>query len=139
MITYGFTTDISAQGSLGRETTHNSAINAVTVHVALLLIVSYLGCLLNTTFTALGLEYLSALPGYIWAMMIAYPVNWILNQLNLGWLFDSRIKGSVVAVCTDIAIVAAMASMDLMAVALYLLPIFLISAISFVVTYYMTT
>ena len=138
VITYGFTTDISAQGSLGRETTHNSAINAVTVHVALLLIVSYLGCLLNTTFTALGLEYLSALPGYIWAMMIAYPVNWILNQLNLGWLFDSRIKGSVVAVCTDIAIVAAMASMDLMAVALYLLPIFLISAISFVVTYYMT-
>lgn len=135
-VTYGFTRNVEAQGSVGRETTHNSAINTVTVHVALILIVSYLGYLLNSTFTELGWEYLSALPGYIWAMMIAYPVNWLMNALDLGWMFDTRIKGAVVAVCTDIAIVAAMASMDLQAVVLYLLPIFIISAAGFVVTYY---
>jgi len=137
-ITYGFTKNVDGQGVLGRETTHNSAINTVTVHVALILIVSYLGYLLNSTFTALGLEYLAALPGYIWAMMVAYPVNWIMNALDLGWLFDTRIKGAVVAVCTDIAIVAAMASMDLKAVILYLAPIFIISAAAFIITYYVT-
>lgn len=137
-MTRGYIKDIDAQGVIGRESTHNSAINAVTVHIALILIVSYLGWLLNTIFTDWGLEYLAALPGYIWAMMIAYPVNWLINKLDLGWLFDARIKGAVVAVCTDIAIVAAMASMDIQAVVLYVVPIFLISAAAFIATYYIT-
>ena len=89
-------------------------------------------------FTSMGWEFLSALPAYIWAMMIAYPVNWLLNKLELGWLFDARIKNGVVAVCTDFAIVAAMASMDIAAVIMYLLPICVISALAFVVTYYIT-
>lgn len=134
-MTYGFTKDVEKQESVGRETTHNSAINAITVHVALLLIVSYLGYVLSTLFTSMGWEFLSALPAYIWAMMIAYPVNWLLNKLELGWLFDARIKNGVVAVCTDFAIVAAMASMDIAAVIMYLLPICVISALAFVVTY----
>ena len=137
-MTYGFTKDVEKQDSVGRETTHNSAINAITVHVALLLIVSYLGYVLSTLFTNMGWEFLSALPAYIWAMMIAYPINWLLNQLELGWLFDAKIKNGVVAVCTDFAIVAAMASMDIAAVIMYLLPICIISAVAFVVTYYIT-
>lgn len=137
-MTFGFTRDVEKQGPVGRETTHNSAINSITVHVALLLIVSYLGYVLSDIFTKMGWEYLSALPAYIWAMMVGYPVNWLLNKLGLGWLFDAKIKNAVVGVCTDFAIVAAMASMDIGAVILYLLPICIISAIAFVVTYYVT-
>lgn len=138
IMTYGYTKEIDKQEPLGRETTHNSAINSVTIHVALILIVSYIGYVLSKFFTSMGWEYLSALPAYIWAMMAAYPVNWIMNKLGLGWLFDARIKNAVVAVCTDFAIVAAMASMDISAVILYLLPICVISAVAFVVTYYVT-
>ncbi len=137
-MTSGIMKDMEKQDSIGRETTHNSAINAITVHVALLLIVSYLGYVLTTFFTNMGWEFLSALPAYIWAMMIGYPVNWLMNRLGLGWLFDAKIKNGVVGVCTDFAIVAAMASMDIATVVLYLLPICVISGIGFVATYYIT-
>lgn len=136
--TYGFTKKISDQPSVGRETTNNSAISTVTVHVALLLVVSYIGYLLNTFFSAMGWDFLSALPAYIWAMMAGYPINWVLNKLNLGWLFDAKVKNAVVGVCTDFVIVSAMASMDVSAVVTYIVPICLISLAGFIVTYFMT-
>jgi len=136
--TYGFTPDISSQNSLGRETTTSSSIETITVHLAVILV----DCGLAYWLHGLAVKYhvigLQDIPVWPYALILMYGVNYIIDILGLQWMIDAKVKSHISGVLADLSITAAIASMPIRAVMLYMLPIVLISAVGFVVVYFTT-
>ena len=65
-----------------------------------------------------------------------YAVNFIIDRLGLQWLIDAKVKNHISGVLADLSITAAIASMPIRAVMAYMLPILLISALGFVLIYF---
>lgn len=135
---FGFTKDINSQGNLGRETTLSSTIETLTVHLGILLI----ACTLAYWVRGLAIKYdiigLKSILVWVYALIIMFGINYLLNIFKLDWLIDTKVKSHITSLLTDIAITAAIASMPLKAVLVYILPIILISALGFIIVYYST-
>lgn len=135
---FGYTKKKEEQGELGRETTMSSAIETLSVHLGLILIVCALAYWIRglaVTYEVIGFE---DIPVWPYALIIMYGVNFLLNVFKLDWLVDARVKSHISGAMSDLAITAAIASMPVKAVMAYMLPIALISAAAFVVVYYTT-
>ncbi len=134
----GFTTDISRQGSMGRETTMNSSIETISLHLALILGVCGLAYWLLDLLKGTGITAFSSLPVWIYAMVIMFGLNHIMRMLKLDWLIDTKIKGKITGAMSDFAITAAIASLPVQAVLEYAVPILVMCVIGFVLTYLFT-
>jgi len=136
--TYGFTKNIEEQGSLGRETTTSSSIETITVHLAVILV----DCGLAYWLHGLAVKYhvigLQDIPVWPYALILMYAVNYIIERLGLEWMIDASVKSHISGVLADLSITAAIASMPIRAVMVYMLPIVIISAVGFVVVYFTT-
>jgi len=135
LISYGFTKNVGEQASMGRETTHNSSIETISVHLGIL------GIVWALSYYLYDLAYKYSIPGFkdlvVWfyGLLIMYAVNFLLKKLKLEWLIDKRVKSRIVGSLSDIAIIAAIASMNVGTVIVYIIPILVISAIGFIFTY----
>ena len=132
---FGFTKDVKAQPSMGRETTNNSSIEAITVHLGIILI----DCALSYYLLALAKQYnvpgFSVIPVWFYGLGLMYGINFILRKLKLDWMIDKKVKGRIVGAISDFAIVCAVASMNVKAVAAYIVPIIVCSVLGFAVTF----
>ena len=81
---------------------------------------------------------LQDIPVWPYALILMYGVNYIIDILGLQWMIDAKVKSHISGVLADLSITAAIASMPIRAVMLYMLPIVLISAVGFVVVYFTT-
>ncbi len=136
--TCGYTKEIEKQGSVGRETTVNSAIETLSVHLGLILIVcalAYWGRGLAVTYQIIGFK---DIPVWPYALLIMYAVNFLLGRFHLEWLVDAKVKSHISGALSDLAITAAIASMPVKAVMAYVLPITVICATGFVLVYFTT-
>lgn len=135
---FGYTKKKEEQGEIGRETTVSSAIETLSVHLGLILIV----CALAYWVRGLAVSYqvigFKDIPVWPYALIIMYGVNFLLNVFKLDWLVDAKVKSHISGAMSDIAITAAIASMPVKAVMAYMLPIALICAAAFVVVYFTT-
>jgi len=133
--TYGFTKDISQQPNMGRETTSNSSIESISVHVGIILI----DCALSYFLLGLAKTYqvpgLSSIPVWFYGLLLMYAINFLLRKLKLDWMIDKKVKARITGAISDFAIVCAVASMNVKAVAAYIVPIIACSILGFVVTY----
>ncbi len=136
--TYGFTKNIEEQSELGRETTTSSSIETLTVHLGVIL----MDCGLAYWLHGLAVKYhvigLQDIPVWPYALILMYGVNYIIDRLGLQWMIDARVKTHICGVLADLSITAAIASMPIRAVLVYMLPIVLISALGFVLVYFTT-
>ncbi len=132
---YGFTKNVNEQPSLGRETTNNSSIESLTVHLAVILIDCGLAYWVVDLAKAYQIPGLSAIPVWFVALILMYGINALIKGLKLQWMFDKRVKAKIVGAISDFAIVAAMVSIPVDAIVTYIVPIILLSALGFVVTY----
>lgn len=134
----GFTTDIAKQGSMGRETTMNSSIETISLHLALILGVCGLAYWVLGLLKGTGITAFASLPVWIYAMVIMFGLNHILRMLGLDWLIDTKIKGKITGAMSDFAITAAIASLPVQAVMEYALPILVMCVVGFLLTYLFT-
>lgn len=132
----GIQKDISKQGSVGRETTSNSNIECLTVHIALIFIASTLAYLIRGAATKYNMPGFKEVPVWPYALIVMYVINYVLKALKLQWLIDSKVKSHLSGMLADIAITAAIASMPLKAVAAYLIPMVIVSIIGFILVYF---
>jgi ESS family glutamate:Na+ symporter len=136
--TYGFTKNIAEQESMGRETTASSSIDAITVHLAIILV----DCGLAYWLHGLAVKYevigLQDIPVWPYALILMYGINFLIEKLGLQWLIDAKVRNHISGLLADLSITAAIASMPIRAVMAYMLPIILISALGFVVVYFTT-
>lgn len=135
---YGFTKDLNEQASIGRETTVSSAIESLTVHLGLILIVCGMAYWVRGMAVSHKVIGFQDIPVWPYALIIMYGVNYLLNVFKLDWLVDARIKSHISGAMSDLAITAAIASMPIKAVAAYMLPIAIICAAAFVIVYFTT-
>ena len=131
----GFSTNVDSQPMMGRETTHSSSIETMTVHLALILGDSALAYFLLAKAKEYNVFGLSSIPVWFYALLLMYAVNYILKLLKLEWMIDVRVKSRITGCMSDFAICAAIASMPIKAVAAYVGPIVILSIIGFIVTY----
>ncbi len=132
----GYSKDIDKQGSLGRQTTANSSIETITVHLTILLIASALAYLLSARMRVwVPAVYL---PVWFYALLIMYVLNFILLKLKLHWLIDTKVKARITGTFSDFAITAAIMTLPIKAVSAYIVPILLMALLGFVGTYFVT-
>ncbi len=132
----GYSKDIDKQGNLGRQTTANSSIETITVHLTILLIASALAYLLSARMRVwVPAVYL---PVWFYALLIMYVLNFILLKLKLHWLIDTKVKARITGTFSDFAITAAIMTLPIKAVSAYIVPILLMALLGFVGTYFVT-
>ena len=132
---FGFTKNVGEHPSMGRETTNGSSIEVITVHLGIILI----DCLISYKALALAKQYsipgLSVIPVWFYGLGFMYLINFILRKLKLDWMIDKKVKGRIVGAISDFAIVCAVASMNVKAVAAYIVPILICSVLAFALTF----
>ena len=132
---YGYTKDISEQASMGRETTCNSSIETISVHLGILGMVWALSYYLYDLAVKYNVPGFKDLVVWFYGLLLMYAVNFLLKKLKLGWLIDKKVKSRITGALSDIAIISAIASMNVRTVATYIVPILIMSLIGFVFTY----
>lgn len=75
------------------------------------------------------------MPVWIYAMVIMFGVNHLIIKLGLDWAIDTKVKSRISGAMSDFAITAAIASLPVEAVMEYAVPILVMCAIGFVLTY----
>jgi len=135
----GIQTDPAQQESAGRQTVKNFAIESITVHVAIIAfdcLLAYLSVKLLSYVPGKVGTVLSQIPVWSLAMLYMFGINAALKALKLEWLIDRKLVSRITGSLTDIAIVCAVASMNLTAILTYWYLVVIIAVIGFVVTYF---
>ena len=117
----GFEKDIRKQASLGRETTMSSSIDTMAFHAALI----FLACGLAYLVLKLvkGIPMLSDISVWAYGMIIMFLIWGIMCKLKINYLVDSKVKSKISSSFTEFAVIAAIASLPIKAVATYIVPI----------------
>ncbi len=127
--------DVSAQASMGRDSFVNSSIETTSFHLALMLGACGIAYFVMNRLKATGISAFSSLPVWIYAMVIMFAVNRILIALKLDWAVDTKVKSKISGAMSDFAITCAIASLPVQAVMEYAVPIAVMCAVGFVITY----
>lgn len=128
----GIIKDRKEQEYTARETIHSHNMEMLTLHLAVILVASGMGMILSDVIDSFSG---ASLPAHILAMISMYLIDFIIARLHLGYLFDRKLKSRLSGMFTDFAIVAAVGSMPLQSVAYYVVPVIIMCAIGFVVTF----
>lgn len=137
-INSGVVRNVKEQVSVGRETTSNSNIECLTVHLGLIFMVTMLAYLTRDAATKYNIPGFKEIPVWPYALMIMHLVNYLIGRFNLQWMIDKKVKAHLSGMLADFAICAAIASMPIKTVMGYIVPILLVSISGFVLVYWTT-
>lgn len=130
----GIEKDISKQPISGRESTNSSSIDSLTFHLALILMVSGMSYALVFLLKKYNVLLLNSIPEWTYAILIMYGVWGLMIKLNLQWIVDTKTKSKISSALTEFAVVAAIMSLPIEAVFVYLIPLLLLLTGGFVLT-----
>jgi ESS family glutamate:Na+ symporter len=119
----GYQMDPEKQPSMGKETTMSSSIESLTFHLAVILAACGLAYILMNLVKYFKVPLISQIPIWAWAIVVMFGVNYFIQKVGLGNLIDNKTKSRIAGTCTDFAIVAAIASMPVQAIMVYIVPI----------------
>lgn len=128
----GFEKDIHKQASLGRETTMSSSIDTMAFHAALI----FLACGLAYLVLKLvkGIPVLSDISVWAYGMIIMFLIWGIMCKLKINYLVDSKVKSKISSSFTEFAVIAAITSLPIKAVATYIVPILVMVTLGYIIT-----
>ena len=133
-IKIGYEKDISKQKSVGRETTLSSSIDTVAFHAALIFVACGLAYIVLFYMKKFKIPVLSSISVWAYAMIVMFIIWGIMNKLGLNYLVDDKIKSKVSGSFTEFAVIAAIASLPIKAVAAYIVPILVMVTLGYIVT-----
>lgn len=131
----GIQPDIEKQISVGRESTSNSNVECLTVHIGLIFLAAAAAYIIRGAAVTYNVPGFKEVPVWPYALIVMHGINFMLQKLNLEWLIDRKIKSHISGMLSDFAITAAIASMPVKAVAGYLLPLAIICVFGFILVY----
>lgn len=132
----GYQPDVKKQVSMGRETTINSSIETLSLHLAIILTGVGIAYFAMSYVKSLNIKAFNNLPVWIYAMFIMLIINALMIKLKVQFLYDARVKSKIIGTMSDFAIVCAIASVPVKAVAAYVLPLAIICVLGFIATYF---
>jgi ESS family glutamate:Na+ symporter len=131
----GYQMDPAKQPSRGKETTMSSSIESLTFHFAVILTACGLAYIVMNLVKYCKLPLISQIPIWAWAIIVMFGVNYCIQKASLGNLIDNKTKSRICGVCTDYAIIAAIASLPVKAVMVYIVPILVMVVLGYIGTY----
>ena len=131
----GYVADPSRHASMGRETFMPSTVETISLHLAIILGVCGAAYALLDLLKKTGISAFSSMPVWIYAMVIMFGVNHLIIKLKLDWAIDTKVKSRISGAMSDFAITAAIASLPVEAVMEYAMPILVMCALGFLLTY----
>ena len=130
----GFEKDIAKQGSAGRETTMGSSIDTLAFHAAIIFLGCWLAYIAVKFAKALNIPVLKSMSVWAYGMIIMFIIWGLMCKCKVDYLVDGKIKSRITGAFTEFAVIGAVASLPIKAVAAFILPILVMVALGFVVT-----
>lgn len=130
----GYEKDPAKQGNCGRETTMSSSIDAVAFHAALIFVACGVAYFLLKYAKAFKVPVLSSISVWAYGMIVMFVIWGIICKLKLDYLVDGKVKSHITGPFTEFAVIGAVASLPIKAVAAYIVPILVMVAIGYIVT-----
>lgn len=130
----GYIKDPKQQGPLCKETTLPASIDTLAFHLALILTVCGVSYLILNLLTKSGIPVLKDISVWAYALLLMFLVWWLMCKLKIDYLVDSKAKSRITGAMTDYAVIAAIASLPIQAVASYIVPIIIMCVIGLAVT-----
>jgi ESS family glutamate:Na+ symporter len=131
----GFQRELSRQNSLGRETTYNSSIESISFHLAIVLTGCGIAFILMNMAKTYKIPGLMQIPIWAYSIVVMFGVNFLISKLGLDCLIDTKTKSRIAGVCSDYAIVAAIASLPVRAIMQYIMPILVMVVLGYILTF----
>lgn len=119
----GVQPNVERQPISGKETTNPASIDSLSFHFALIFMVSGLAFLVVHLFRSADILILSFIPVWSYAMIIMFLLWGFMQKVGLNWSIDVKTKSKITAVLTEFTIVAAIVSLPLDIVLLYVFPL----------------
>lgn len=133
-IRIGYERDILKQKSVGRETTLSSSIDTMAFHTAIIFVACGISYIVLFYVKKFKIPVLSSISVWAYAMIVMFIIWGIMNKLGLNYLVDDKIKSKVSGTFTEFAVIAAIASLPIKAVAAYIVPIIVMVIFGYLVT-----
>lgn len=130
----GYEKDLTKQPSAGRETTLSSSVDVFAFHAAIILAVCTIAYYLLGLVKKAQIPVISSIAIWVYAIIIMFFVWWIICKLKLDYLIDNKVKSKISACLTEYAVIAAIASLPVKAVAAYIMPILVMVFLGYVFT-----
>lgn len=130
----GYQRDIAKQGSIGRETTLSSSIDTVAFHAAIIFVACGISYWLLSVVKAAKIPVLSSISVWAYGMIVMFVIWGIMCKLKLDFLVDEKVKSKISSPLTEFAVIGAIASLPIKAVAAYIVPILVMVVLGYIVT-----
>lgn len=130
----GYEKDITKQASVGRETTLSASIDVFAFHSAIIFGVCLLSYLLLGAIKEAKIPILSDISIWAYAIIIMFAVWGLIRKLKIDYLVDSKVKSKISGCFTEFAVIAAIASLPIQAVAAYIVPILAMVVLGYIAT-----
>ena len=130
----GYEKDVTKQGSCGRETTMSSSIDAMAFHAALIFVACGIAYYLVSMAKKFNVPVFSRISVWAYGMIVMFIIWGIICKLKVDYLVDGKVKSKISSSFTEFAVIAAIASLPIKAVAAYIVPILVMVVIGYIVT-----
>ncbi len=143
-IVRGYYTPEEQRESVGKVTTYSGTLETLALHIAFMG-VSYLLAVLVSEII-LQIPILGAMFGnmlFIWGMVTAYFVKWVLRKMNVEYLLNISLQNKITGFTSDFLVVAAFMAIRVSVIGQWIIPIviecIIISLLTFLIcTYFMS-
>lgn len=133
-IQVGFERDTVRQSSSGRETTMSSSVDVIGFHAAIIFFGCGLAYLLIKIMKFWNVPVLSSISAWTYGMIVMFILWGFICKCKLDYLIDAKVKSHITGSFTEFAVIGAIASLPVKAVATYIFPILVMVVLGYVVT-----
>lgn len=130
----GYEKDMAKQASTGRETTMSSSIDTYAFHASIIFAVCGVAYLAVKYCKQFSIPVLKDFSAWAWGMIAMFAVWGIICKLKLDYMVDSKVKSHITGPFTDFAVIGAIASLPIKAVAAYIVPILVMVVLGYIAT-----
>ena len=130
----GYERDMNKQASTGRETTMSSSIDTYAFHVSIIFVACGIAYLAVKYCKQFKIPVLSSFSAWAWGMIAMFIIWGLLCKLKLDFMVDGKVKSHITGPLTDFAVIGAIASLPIKAVAAYIVPILVMVVLGYIAT-----
>lgn len=130
----GYEKDMNKQVSTGRETTMSSSIDTYAFHASIIFVAVGIAYLAVKYSKLYKIPVLSDFSAWAWGMIAMFAIWGIICKLKLDYMVDGKVKSHITGPFTDFAVIGAIASLPIKAVAAYIVPILVMVVLGYIAT-----
>lgn len=123
--------------SIGKITTHSGNIETLTIHFAVMGVTYLIALVLAKTVSYIpGIGDSFGAMVFLWGMIAAYLVKYIMRKLKIDYLINIQLQGRITGWASDYLVVCAFMAIAIGTIGNWIVPILIVSAACGVITFF---